>query len=80
MKFMNPRYINKLGDPEWMKYLPYDEDPEKLAKVTPRIKSPEEMVEYVHKNNAHLMISIWASFGPWTDQYKELKEINIKRI
>ena len=76
MRFMNPRYINKLGDPEWMKYLPYDEDPEKLANVTPRIKSPEEMVEYVHKNNAHLMISIWASYGPWTDQYKELKEIN----
>lgn len=34
------------------------------------------MVDYVHKNNAHLMISIWASFGPWTDQYKELKEMN----
>ena len=34
------------------------------------------MVKYVHKNNAHLMISIWASFGPWTDQYRDLKKIN----
>lgn len=76
MKFMNPRYINKIGDPEWMKYLPNGDDPKKLQNTEPRIKSPEEMVEYVHKNNAHIMISIWASFGPWTDQYKELKEMN----
>ncbi len=76
MKFMNPRYINKLGDPQWMKYLPNGDDPKKLQNTEPRIKSPEEMVEYVHKNNAHIMISIWASFGPWTDQYKELKEMN----
>lgn len=34
------------------------------------------MVDYVHKRHAHLMISIWASFGPWTDQYKELKAMN----
>ena len=42
----------------------------------PRLKSPEEMVKYVHKNDAHLMISIWASFGPWTEQYRELKKMN----
>ncbi len=71
MKFMNPYYINKVGDPQWAKYLP--EDMRKLTPKTPRLKSPEEMVQYVHKNNAHLMISIWASFGPWTDQYKELE-------
>ncbi len=75
MRFMNPRYINKLGDPEYMRYLPDNED--KNARYPePRIKSPEEMVEYVHDNNAHLMISIWASFGPWTDQYAELEKIN----
>src|SRR5574344_2149168 len=34
---------------------------------TPRIKSPEEMVKYVHNNNAHLMTYIWASCGPWTE-------------
>ena len=75
MKFMNPRYINKMGDPEWMRYLPNGEDPN--AKYPePRIKTPKEMVEYVHKNNAHLMISVWASFGPWTDQFKELDKMN----
>lgn len=74
MRFQNPRYINKLGDPEYMKYLPDNED--KNAKYPePRIKSPEEMIKYVHDNNAHLMISIWASFGPWTDQFKELDKI-----
>lgn len=75
MKFLNPRYINKLGDPEYMRYLPDGED--KNARFAePRIKSPQEMVDYVHKNNAHLMISIWASFGPWTEQYAELDKIN----
>ena len=75
MKFMNPYYINKVNDPAWRKYLPKDMLNIK-AQGEPRLKSPEEMVKYVHKNNAHLMISIWASFGPWTDQYKELKKIN----
>lgn len=75
MRFMNPRYINKLNDPEWAKYLPSGEDPHKKY-PEPRIKSPQEMVDYVHKHNAHLMISVWASFGPWTEQYKELKKIN----
>ena len=75
MKFMNPRYINKMGDPEAMRYLPNGEDP-KAEYPKPRIKSPEEMVEYVHKNHAHLMISVWASFGPWTGQFKELDKMN----
>ena len=32
------------------------------------------MVDEVHRNNAHLMISIWASFGPQTKAFKELAE------
>ena len=75
MKFMNPYYINKVGDSAWSKYLPQDMKNMKSNGV-PRLKSPEEMVDYVHKNNSHLMISIWANFGPWTEQYKELKKIN----
>ncbi|MCQ2111805.1 MAG: DUF5110 domain-containing protein [Bacteroidaceae bacterium] len=77
MKFVNPRYINKLGDPKYMRYLPDSEQSgwQELAKQTPRIKSPEDMIKYVHDNHAHLMISIWASFGPWTDQFKELDKI-----
>ncbi len=74
MRFMNPYYINKVGDPEWQKYLPADMR-SLPARQTPRLKSPEEMVDYVHRNNAHLMISVWASFGPWTPQYRELKKI-----
>ena len=79
MKFMNPYYINKVGDEAWEKYLPDDLKPlarEYVRKgLEPRIKSPQEMVDYVHSKNAHLMISIWASFGPWTDQFAELEKI-----
>lgn len=75
MKFQNPYYINKVGDPAYAKYLPGDMKNMK-AQGAPRLKTPEEMVKYVHQNNAHLMISIWASFGPWTDQYRDLKKIN----
>lgn len=75
MRFMNPYYINKVGDEAWAKYLPKDMV-NMPSQQQPRLKSPEEMVSYVHNNNAKLMISIWASFGPWTDQYKELKAIN----
>lgn len=32
----------------------------------------ERMVRRVHEQNAHLMISIWQSFGPMTQQYREL--------
>ncbi|MGM9713081.1 MAG: TIM-barrel domain-containing protein [Prevotella sp.] len=32
------------------------------------------MIDRVHKQNAHIMISIWASFGPQTIQYRELSE------
>ena len=74
MRFMNPYYINKVGDPAWDKYLP--RDMRKMARqTTPRLKSPAEMAEYVHSNNARLMISIWASFGPWTEPYAEMKKI-----
>ena len=34
----------------------------------------KQMVEKVHQKNAHIMISIWASFGPMTKAFKELKE------
>ena len=79
MRFENPYYINKVSDPAWAKYLP-DDLRQLAAEYTaagrePRLKSPQQMVDYVHSNNAHLMISIWASFGPWTQPYRELKKI-----
>ena len=79
MRFENPYYINKVGDEKWEKYLPKD-----LRKMAaeykaqgkqPRIKSPQEMVDYVHRHDAHLMISIWANFGPWTAPFARMKEI-----
>ena len=33
-----------------------------------------QMIDEVHKKNAHFMISIWASFGPQTRQFRELNE------
>ena len=79
MRFENPYYINKVGDEQWAKYLPNDlkklAEEYKKAGKQPRIKSPEEMAKYVHDNHAHLMISIWANFGPWTKPYQRLKEI-----
>ena len=32
----------------------------------------KQMIQNVHKKNAHFMISIWASFGPMTQQFREL--------
>ncbi len=75
MQFMNPRYINKIGDDKFMKYLPNDEDPNQVA-AQARITSPKEMIDYVHANNAHIMISVWASFGPWTEMYNRMDSIN----
>ena len=34
----------------------------------------QRMVKQVHDMNAHLMISIWASFGPMTKAYRQLAE------
>jgi len=34
---------------------------------------PQKMVNDIHNMNAHLIISIWNSFGPQTKQYREMK-------
>ncbi len=36
--------------------------------------NPQQMVDDVHDMNAHMIISIWSSFGPETKQYRDLKE------
>ena len=38
--------------------------------------NPQKMIDDVHDLNAHIIISIWNSFGPQTKQYKELDKIN----
>ena len=35
--------------------------------------APKKMVDDIHKQNAHVIISIWNSFGPQTKQYREMK-------
>jgi alpha-D-xyloside xylohydrolase len=37
--------------------------------------NPKKMVDDVHNMHAHMIISIWNSFGPETKQYKELDKI-----
>ena len=34
----------------------------------------KQMIRNVHQKHAHFMISIWASFGPQTQQFRELNE------
>lgn len=42
--------------------------------LNPEFPDPQKFVNDVHALNAHMIISIWSSFGPETRQYKELKE------
>jgi alpha-D-xyloside xylohydrolase len=35
--------------------------------------NPGKMLEDIHNQNAHLIISIWSSFGPQTKQYREME-------
>lgn len=37
--------------------------------------NPKKMINDIHAMNAHMIISIWSSFGPQTKQYKELDKI-----
>ena len=41
----------------------------------PGFYDPQKMVNDVHDLNAHMIISIWNSFGPMTKQYEELNKI-----
>jgi alpha-D-xyloside xylohydrolase len=43
--------------------------------LNPEFYNPQKMVDDIHNLNAHLIISIWNSFGPETKQYKELDKI-----
>ena len=37
--------------------------------------NPQKMIDDVHSMNAHIIISVWNSFGPETKQYRELDKI-----
>ncbi|HKI46754.1 MAG TPA: TIM-barrel domain-containing protein [Balneolales bacterium] len=42
--------------------------------ISSRYPQPKEMVSQVHKMNAHIVISVWPSFGEDTQIYKEMNE------
>ena len=35
-------------------------------------RRPQAMIDEIHQKNAHMLISIWASFGPMTKPFREL--------
>jgi alpha-D-xyloside xylohydrolase len=43
--------------------------------LNPEFYNPKKMVNEVHNLHAHMIISIWNSFGPQTKQYKDLEKI-----
>ncbi len=42
--------------------------------INPDFSNAQQMIDEVHRQNAHLSISIWSSFGPQTKPYRELNE------
>lgn len=44
--------------------------------LNPGFYDPQKMVNDVHGLNAHMIISIWSSFGPNTKQFRELEKMN----
>lgn len=41
--------------------------------LNPEYPNPKKMVEDIHNMNAHVIISIWNSFGPQTKQFREMQ-------
>ncbi|MEQ8552576.1 MAG: glycoside hydrolase family 31 protein [Cyclobacteriaceae bacterium] len=41
--------------------------------LNPNFPNPQEFINQVHDQNAHIIISIWSSFGPETKPFQELK-------
>lgn len=42
--------------------------------LNPEFPRPQEMIDSIHALNTKLMISVWSSFGPATQPYRELKK------
>ncbi|HRZ96725.1 MAG TPA: glycoside hydrolase family 31 protein [Paludibacter sp.] len=45
--------------------------------LNPEFPNPKKMVDDIHNMNAHLIISIWNSFGPQTKQFREMQPKNM---
>jgi alpha-D-xyloside xylohydrolase len=42
--------------------------------LNPEFPDPQKMIDEIHAMHAHIIISVWASFGPKTEQYKVLNK------
>ncbi|WP_312900847.1 glycoside hydrolase family 31 protein [Chryseobacterium taichungense] len=40
--------------------------------ISPDFPDAKKMIQDIHDRNAHLSVSIWSSFGPMTNQYREM--------
>lgn len=40
--------------------------------LNPEFPDPRKMIDDIHNMSAHIIISVWASFGPQTKQYREM--------
>ena len=45
--------------------------------IAEEFKDGQKMIDEVHRQHAHFMISIWANFGPMTRQYHELDSLGL---
>ncbi|HWB92739.1 MAG TPA: TIM-barrel domain-containing protein [Puia sp.] len=48
-----------------------------MAFDTATYPRPAEMIDSIHRMNAHLFIVAWPGFGPWTPQYAELEKAHL---
>jgi len=44
--------------------------------LNPEFYDPQKMVDDIHRLHAHMIISVWNSFGPQTKPYRELEKIH----
>lgn len=45
--------------------------------MNPDYSHPKEMIDSIHDMDAHIIISIWSSFGPMTKPFAELRDKNL---
>ena len=45
--------------------------------LNPHFPNPQQMVDDIHRLNAHAIISVWPCFGPATNIYKEMEKKNM---
>ncbi len=62
---------------DWRYWGADDADWNGLMFNNPLYPDPKQMIDEVHKMNAHIAISVWPQFGKNTQVYKEFKEKNM---